>query len=171
MKFLLLVLFITLVLCLVWRYTCKYLNIPWPSWLSWVLKNPYMLVFCHPDEIAKRSSVASGDNVLDLGCGAGRISIPLARLVGKKGNVTGIDLQKKMIDKAEAYASQTELSKTASFQVFDLLKDDLSGLFDKVVIVENMILGKVDNGLIMRILWIMILRMNCLWRMIVLNIL
>ena len=54
-----------------------------------------MLVFCHPEEITRRVSVADSDKVLDIGCGAGRISIPVAKRLSKKGSLLGVDFKLK----------------------------------------------------------------------------
>jgi len=40
-----------------------------------------------------------GDTALDLGCGPGFFTIPMAELVGRSGTVIGIDLQKEMLEK------------------------------------------------------------------------
>jgi ubiquinone/menaquinone biosynthesis C-methylase UbiE len=41
--------------------------------------------------------VAEGDTAIDLGCGPGYFTLPLARLVGRSGSVIAIDLQPKML--------------------------------------------------------------------------
>ena len=38
-----------------------------------------------------------GDTVCDLGCGNGFYTIPIAKLVGKKGRVVGVDIQREML--------------------------------------------------------------------------
>ena len=49
-----------------------------------------------PAEIVKPFA-GEGMTVLDVGCGMGFFSLPLANLVGEKGRVVCIDLQEKMI--------------------------------------------------------------------------
>ena len=143
MLYLLSILFIILLICVVWRVACRSYNIPWPHWLAWVLKNPYMLVFCHPEEIAKRVSVSGADKVLDLGCGAGRISIPVAKRLSSQGSLLGVDLQARMVSKALSYADKESVSERCSFEVIDILEQDIRGRFDKIIIVT--VLGEIPN--------------------------
>ena len=49
-----------------------------------------------PEEIV-RPYVKEGMSVLDIGCGMGFFSLPIAKLVGETGEVVCIDLQEKMI--------------------------------------------------------------------------
>jgi SAM-dependent methyltransferase len=45
-----------------------------------------------------------GEQVLDLGCGAGTDSLIAAQMVGPEGSVTGIDMTAEMLEKARAAA-------------------------------------------------------------------
>jgi arsenite methyltransferase len=45
-----------------------------------------------------------GEQVLDLGCGAGTDSLIAAQMVGKEGAVTGIDMTPQMLEKARGAA-------------------------------------------------------------------
>jgi ubiquinone/menaquinone biosynthesis C-methylase UbiE len=42
--------------------------------------------------------VGPGMTVMDVGCGVGWFSIPMAKMVGEKGNVIAVDLQPQMLD-------------------------------------------------------------------------
>lgn len=48
----------------------------------------------------KRAKVKSGDRVLDICCGTGKITMELARVVGKSGTVTGLDFSSSMLEVA-----------------------------------------------------------------------
>jgi SAM-dependent methyltransferase len=50
--------------------------------------------------------LASGERVLDLGCGAGTDSFVAAQMVGETGHVTGIDMTREMLAKARAAAAE-----------------------------------------------------------------
>jgi SAM-dependent methyltransferase len=50
--------------------------------------------------------LASGEHVLDLGCGAGTDSLIAAQMVGDEGSVTGIDMTPEMLAKARAAAAE-----------------------------------------------------------------
>lgn len=51
-------------------------------------------------------AITPGDTVLDLGCGPGVDTVPLAKLVGDKGKVIGIDADEKMLAEAEQAAKE-----------------------------------------------------------------
>ncbi len=81
-----------------WRLLSRRLNLPCPSWLSWLveLDNPFARV-CHAQFIVEHLNLAPGMKVLDVGAGAGRVTIPLAKKVGKQGAVTAMDIQAGML--------------------------------------------------------------------------
>lgn len=95
------------VVTILWRYSSLRLSIPCPAWLSWLveLDNP---VFRNNRAVVilGRLGIVSGMKVLDFGCGPGRLTIPLAKLVGPDGQVTAFDVQSGMLervrDKAQA---------------------------------------------------------------------
>lgn len=47
------------------------------------------------------SGIKAGDSVLDISCGTGLVTQPIAQEVGTDGSVTGIDISKGMIEKAQ----------------------------------------------------------------------
>jgi ubiquinone/menaquinone biosynthesis C-methylase UbiE len=67
-----------------------------PWWLGYVLVNP-LRCFIHDSEKILKPYVKEGMMVLDIGCGMGFFSLPVARMVGTLGKVVCIDLQDKMI--------------------------------------------------------------------------
>jgi ubiquinone/menaquinone biosynthesis C-methylase UbiE len=67
-----------------------------PWWLGYVLVNPLRRFFHDPEKIL-HSYIGEGMTVLDIGCGMGFFSLPMARMVGSAGRVVCIDLQRKMI--------------------------------------------------------------------------
>jgi ubiquinone/menaquinone biosynthesis C-methylase UbiE len=50
--------------------------------------------------------VKPGMNVLDVGCGVGWFSIPMARMVGDRGRVVAVDLQPQMLDRLRRRAEK-----------------------------------------------------------------
>ncbi|MBI2832529.1 MAG: class I SAM-dependent methyltransferase [Chloroflexi bacterium] len=50
-----------------------------------------------PDKIIERSGIKPGMTVLDLGCGSGAFTIPVARAVGEQGKVIAVDIQRAML--------------------------------------------------------------------------
>ncbi len=67
-----------------------------PWWLIRSFDNPLRRLF-HPAARILRPLVAPGYTCLDVGCGLGYFTVPLAKLVGPTGRVTAVDLQAKML--------------------------------------------------------------------------
>ncbi len=67
-----------------------------PAWLGHFLANPIRKLI-HPPQTILMPHVKEGMTVLDIGCGMGFFSIPLAQMVGKKGKVICVDMQEKML--------------------------------------------------------------------------
>lgn len=65
----------------------------------------------------KLGEIASGQSVLDVGCGAGADACVAALLVGDTGNVIGVDCTPAMINKAQRNAQLSELKNTEFFVV------------------------------------------------------
>jgi ubiquinone/menaquinone biosynthesis C-methylase UbiE len=73
------------------KYVC-------PSWLSFSLENG-LRKKVHKPELLLKEFVKPGSVAVDIGCGPGYFSIPMAKLVGKDGKVISVDLQRRMLDK------------------------------------------------------------------------
>jgi len=82
-----------------WRLLSRRRVIPCPSFLVWLLENPVMEAVAGSAALMKRAGVETGMRVLDAGCGPGRLTIPLARRVGSKGEVVAVDVQSSMLSK------------------------------------------------------------------------
>jgi ubiquinone/menaquinone biosynthesis C-methylase UbiE len=67
-----------------------------PWWLISTFDNPLRRLVHKPEQILA-GLVGEGETVLDIGCGMGYFSVPLARLVGPAGQVYAVDLQEKML--------------------------------------------------------------------------
>jgi SAM-dependent methyltransferase len=71
---------------------------------------------------------ATGEHVLDIGCGAGASSLALAARVGAGGHVLGVDISEPLIGKARVLAPQ---DTPVLFQVADASSTELpEGAFD-----------------------------------------
>jgi ubiquinone/menaquinone biosynthesis C-methylase UbiE len=79
---------------LVWRYAyfC-------PSWLVPLLENPYVEAVAGAALLMRRAGVRPGMQVLDAGCGPGRITVPAAQAVGASGRVVALDVQSRMLER------------------------------------------------------------------------
>lgn len=85
---------------LAWRYASRRYTLPCPRWLGFFLDNP--LAGEEANRQISKAGLKPGMVILDAGCGTGRLTLPLARLVGSQGKVVAIDIQEKMLDTVSA---------------------------------------------------------------------
>jgi len=76
-----------------------------PAWLSFFLENGLRKKFHNP-EIILKGYIKPGDTAVDIGCGPGYFSIPMAKMTGKSGKVIPVDIQEKMLRRVDAYAKR-----------------------------------------------------------------
>lgn len=69
-----------------------------PVWMAYTFDNPLRKLIHNPKKMFKEY-VQEGMTVMDIGCGLGCFSIGLAKMVGKRGRVYSVDLQKGMLDR------------------------------------------------------------------------
>ncbi|WP_241070583.1 class I SAM-dependent methyltransferase [Achromobacter insuavis] len=75
------------------------------------------------------AALATDERVLDIGCGAGASSLALAARVGAGGQVLGVDISERLIDRARALACNA--NTPVRFQVADASNTELpEGAFD-----------------------------------------
>ena len=79
-----------------------------PWWLCFTFDNPLRRLLHNPEKIL-RDWIASGQTVIDIGCGMGYFSLPMARLVGSTGHVIAADLQDQMLQQLQRRAVQADL--------------------------------------------------------------
>src|SRR5438309_9505783 len=68
------------------------------------------------DLLLARSAVAPGEKVLEVGCGTGAATLPLARAVGDTGEVVGIDISAPMLAAARQRIAQSGLRNITLLQ-------------------------------------------------------
>jgi ubiquinone/menaquinone biosynthesis C-methylase UbiE len=73
------------------------------------LTMPVRKLFNSPRRILK-GLVGPGDIALDLGCGPGFFTLPLAQMVGETGWVIAVDVQQDMIDRLRTRAEKAGLA-------------------------------------------------------------
>jgi O-methyltransferase involved in polyketide biosynthesis/precorrin-6B methylase 2 len=95
---------------LYWRFAARRHTLPCPSWLSWMLENPFMNSVAGADAILERLGVRPGMNVLDIGCGPGRLTVPAARRVGTTGTVVALDIQSAMLQRLQQKVEASRLT-------------------------------------------------------------
>jgi ubiquinone/menaquinone biosynthesis C-methylase UbiE len=82
-----------------------------PWWLCFTFDNPLRRIFHNPYSMLG-PYVHPGDSVIDIGCGMGYFTIPLAKLAGPEGHVTCIDIQEKMLAALRRRAERNGVSET-----------------------------------------------------------
>jgi ubiquinone/menaquinone biosynthesis C-methylase UbiE len=74
-------------------------------WIRKYIHNPYKIVGDY---------IKEGQTVLDLGCGPGFFSLPMAEMVGEKGRVISVDIQEEMLqmlrDKSECAGFKSRIA-------------------------------------------------------------
>jgi 2-polyprenyl-3-methyl-5-hydroxy-6-metoxy-1,4-benzoquinol methylase len=85
-------------------------------------------------EDVHRFGIQRGMRVLDLGCGAGDVSLRIAKLVGPSGLVLGVDESAEDIDVAERRATVAGQCYWTRFVTADLETFIPHGRFDVVVV-------------------------------------
>jgi 2-polyprenyl-3-methyl-5-hydroxy-6-metoxy-1,4-benzoquinol methylase len=101
-----------------WRFASRRYSLPCPVWLRWLveLDNPFAATN-RSEVIAQHLDLQPGMKVLDIGCGPGRLTIPIATQVGPQGEVVAIDLQPGMLRRAQERAKAANLNHIRFLQV------------------------------------------------------
>ena len=85
-----------------WRVIRKHIAFPCPPQFIWLLENRAMERVAGGRLLLDRAGVEAGMEVLDAGCGPGRLTLPLAERVGARGRVTAFDVQGEMLARLRA---------------------------------------------------------------------
>jgi ubiquinone/menaquinone biosynthesis C-methylase UbiE len=85
---------------------------PFSAALSWILENP--IARAHARRLLGLLEIQSGMRVLDVGCGTGRLALPVSRLVGEHGEVVAVDIQERMLQKLERRAASHRLANVST---------------------------------------------------------
>lgn len=86
-----------------------------PWWFAYTFDNPLRGLVHRPSALLE-GLVASGDTVVDVGCGLGFFTIGMAELVGPAGRVIAIDLQQEMLDRTRKRAERRGLADRIEFR-------------------------------------------------------
>lgn len=107
-----------LLLVFVWRFASRRYSLPCPVWLRWVveLDNPFTETN-RSAVIIQHLDLQPGMTVLDIGCGPGRLTIPIAQQVGPKGGVMAVDIQPGMLQRVKEKAFAANLNNIQFLQI------------------------------------------------------
>lgn len=127
---------------LVWRWSSRRWSLPCPSWLAWGLENPRFARLLLVDRTLDRIGIRSGQRVLEIGPGPGRLLVPAAQRVKPDGEVVGLDIQPAMIARLQARAEAAGVNNLIAM-VGDAATTSPAGQFDVVVLATA--LGEIPN--------------------------
>ena len=92
-----LVLIAMVIFGLLWRIASRLWFLPCPWWLIVFIEKKFEQTLARSSTLLDRAGVALGMQVLDVGCGAGRLSLAAAERVGSSGRVVALDIKEPMI--------------------------------------------------------------------------
>lgn len=99
------------IIALMWRFASRRYTIPCPVWMKGMLDTPFTDgISARTQKTIQHLDLSPGMNVLDAGCGPGRLTIPVARIIGPTGEVTAIDIQEGMLREAQERARKGHLT-------------------------------------------------------------
>ena len=77
----------------IWRLSSNRRSILCPSWLAWMVEMGNTLLKNNSTKaILSHLELQPGMQILDFGCGPGRLTIPMARQLSPSGKVTAFDI-------------------------------------------------------------------------------
>ena len=126
-----------------WRGAVRLRFLPCPIWLGWFLENPYMEAVAGSSTIINRLHLTPGMQVLDVGCGMGRLTIPAAERVMPKGVVVALDGQPTMLEEVKKRVAAKHLTNVQTV-LSRIDQDELEkGVFDRALLVT--VLGEIPD--------------------------
>jgi len=108
---------LVIIISIAWRFASRRYEIPCPVWMKGLLDPPFSgKTSARTQNTIRHLDLRPGMNVLDAGCGPGRLTIPVAHMVGPDGEVTAMDLQEGMLKEVQKRAQATNLTNIRFLQ-------------------------------------------------------
>jgi ubiquinone/menaquinone biosynthesis C-methylase UbiE len=102
--------------------------------LSKAMESKFRYKFYPPNKILNGVQDLDGLTALEIGCGTGFFTIPIARFIGEKGSLTSIDILQESVDLVLKKVKNAKLKNVSIFKR-DVLKTDFpSNSFDIVLL-------------------------------------
>ena len=125
-----------------WRLGARRRNLPCPPWLAWMLENP-ITAGISSQRILDYLDIRPGQRILDVGCGQGRLTIPAAQHVGPTGEIVAVDLQEKMLARAQEKAAQASVDNIRWLHTGIGEGQLETNYYDRAILVT--VLGEIPN--------------------------
>lgn len=87
-----------------------------PRWLCFTFDNVFRKLIHNPYKIL-HPYIKKGNTVLDIGPGIGYFTIPMARMVGAKGRVIAVDIQREMLSAIRKRAKRAGMLSRVSLHL------------------------------------------------------
>lgn len=107
---------VIIILTIGWRYASQQRSLPCPVWMKWMLDPPFAWMSGRTRKTIEYLDVTPGMQVLDAGCGPGRVSIPVAKIVSPTGSLTAMDIQEGMLAEVKKRAEKEGISNIRYLQ-------------------------------------------------------
>lgn len=140
--FIVAVILLLIVTSVIWRYASRRYTLPCPRWLGFFLDNP--VAGTEASRQISKAELKPGMTVLDAGCGTGRLTLPIARIIGSQGNILAVDIQQQMLDTVSSRL-RTDGLNNVSFKQLALGEGQLheNSRFDRAFLTT--VLGEIPN--------------------------
>ena len=128
-----------------WRLFSRRALLPCPAEFAWLveMENPLARA-TNSDHVVRQLALLAGARVIDIGCGPGRVTIPLARAVGPDGEVLALDVQAAMLARVVEKAAKEGIANVRLIESDVRSASIQAGSLDAAVLV--MALGEVPEG-------------------------
>lgn len=127
-----------------WRFASRRYSLPCPVGLRWLVEmdNPFTETN-RAEVIVRNLDLQPGMKVLDIGCGPGRLTIPIARQISPQGQVVAIDIQPGMLRRAQEKAQAANLTNIRFLQAGAGEGKLEHSQYDRALLVT--VLGEIPN--------------------------
>lgn len=134
------ILCVLLIIILIWKFSSK--QRPCPSFLSWLiaLENPFAKEN-QSARIIEHLEIKEGMYLADVGCGPGRVTLPLAQAVGLTGRIVAIDMQDAMLEKLRKKAADLKNVEIRNARIGEGTLEE--GRYDAILLVN--VLGEMPD--------------------------
>jgi cyclopropane fatty-acyl-phospholipid synthase-like methyltransferase len=103
-----------------------------PRWLCFTFDNYFRRLIHKPERIVQ-AYIKEGNRVLDVGPGIGFFTIPMARMVGTRGQVVAADIQEEMLAAIRKRAARDGVHERINLQLVSSGMPEIEGKFDFIL--------------------------------------